>query len=210
MTKRKKRKVQITNEAPIAFDSTLKLAIGRGVRDFRKKTNLTVAELANLASLSIGMVSKIENGLSSPSLGTLKALSDALNIPVTGFFRKYEEERDASYVHAGEGLNIERKGTRAGHQYQLLGYSLSKSVNVEPYLITLTEESDVFPIFQHSGMEFLYMLKGKVSYRHGDRTYRLTPGDSLFFDADVLHGPEELVRVPIQFLSIIVSPRYAE
>ena len=63
---------------------------------------------------------------------------------------------------------------------------------VEPYLITLSKDSDVFPIFQHEGVEFLYMLEGEVGYRHGDKTYLLQPGDSLYFDADVPHGPEEL------------------
>ncbi len=81
-------------------------------------------------------------------------------------------------VKAGEGLAIERRGTRAGHQYQLLGHTTGKRVIVEPYLITLTEKSDVFPIFQHAGLEFIYMLEGRVGYRHGDRTYHLDPGDS--------------------------------
>ena len=78
---------------------------------------------------------------------------------------------------------------------------------MEPYLVTLTEESEVFPLFQHEGVEFIYMLSGEVVYRHGDRTYRLIPGDSLFFDADAPHGPEELVEVPILLLSVIVSSR---
>ena len=83
------------------------------------------------------MLSKIENGMTSPSLDTLKALSHALHVPVTAFFRKYEEERDATFVKAGQGLNIERRGTRAGHQYQLLGHSVRRPLAVEPYMITL-------------------------------------------------------------------------
>ena len=71
-------------------------------------------------------------------------------------------------------------------------------------------QSDVFPIFQHAGLEFIYMLRGKVNYRHGDKTYKLSPGDSLFFDADAPHGPEELVKLPIVFLSVITSPRFSE
>lgn len=54
------------------------------------------------------------------------------------------------------------------------------------------------------------MLEGEVSYRHGDRTYTLLPGNSLFFDADVPHGPDDLRRLPIRFLSIICYPRDAE
>ena len=185
----------------------LEIAIGQQVRAFRKQLNMTVAEVASQADLSPGMLSKIENGLTSPSLATLKSLSSALNVPVTAFFRKYEEERDATFVKAGQGLNIERRGTRAGHQYQLLGHTVGKQVFVEPYLISLTEESDVFPLFQHDGVEFIYMLAGEVIYRHADQTYRLTPGDSLFFDADAPHGPEELVSLPIRFLAVIVEPR---
>ncbi len=186
---------------------SLEAAIGHQVREYRQRLNLTVAELAKGAGLSPGMLSKIENGLTSPSLGTLQALSNALNVPVTALFRRYEEHRDASLVRAGEGITIERRGTRAGHLYQLLGHSLDKRFNVEPYLCTLTEESDVFPLFQHAGVEFIFMLEGEVVYRHADKTYALSPGDSFFFAADALHGPEELVKVPIRFLSVMVSPR---
>ncbi len=198
---------QLMDEAP---ENQLEIAIGLQVRAFRRQLNMTVAELSKQAQLSPGMLSKIENGLTSPSLATLKSLSQALNVPVTSFFRKYEEERDASFVKAGEGLIIERRGSRAGHQYQLLGHTIGKQVFVEPYLITLTEKSDVFPLFQHSGVEFLYMLEGKVVYRHGSRTYALEPGDALFFDSDAPHGPDELITLPIRFLSIIIEPRFGE
>ncbi len=188
----------------------LEIAIGREIKSFRKKMNLTIAELAKLAGLSNGMLSKIENGNASPSLATLQALSRALNIPMTTFFRKYEENRDCSYVRSGEGLIIDRRGTRAGHEYQLLGHSVGKTISVEPYLITLSDQSEVFPLFQHAGMEFIYMLTGKMKYLHGDRSYIMTPGDSLFFDSDANHGPEELIKLPIHFLSVIVSPRFTD
>jgi transcriptional regulator with XRE-family HTH domain len=183
----------------------LEQAIGSQVNRYRKQLGLTVAELADRADLSSGMLSKIENGNTSPSLATLRALSIALNVPVTALFRQFEEQRDATFVRAGQGLPIERRGTRAGHQYQLLGHSVHSDVSVEPYLITLKEDSEVFPIFQHGGVEFIYVLEGVVVYRHADATYRLSPGDSLFFDADAPHGPEELVQVPVRFLSIITN-----
>ncbi len=181
----------------------LEKAIGREVRKCREKLHLTIAELAKAADMSAGMLSKIENGATSPSLGSLQALGRALQVPVTAFFKSYEEIRDATFVKAGQGLTIERRGTRAGHQYQLLGHSPHGPVMVEPYLITLTHQSDVFPTFQHAGLEFLYMLEGNVVYRHGDKTYDMHPGDALFFDADAPHGPEELRQLPIRYLSVI-------
>ena len=190
-------------------ENNLEIAIGHEVRAFRKKLGITVTDLATATGISLGMLSKIENGNISPSLTTLQSLSRALGVPVTAFFRRYEEPRNAVFVKAGEGVELERRGTRAGHQYNLLGHidNNTAGVIVEPYLITLTADSDTFPAFQHEGMEFLYMLEGEVVYRHGDRLFTMQPGDSLFFDADARHGPEELVKLPIRYLSIISYPQ---
>ena len=124
-----------------------------------------------------------------------EALARALNVPLTTFFASYEK-RDCSFVQSTRGVPIDRRGTKAGHQYQLLGHSISGEVVVEPYLITLTEEARPYAMFQHAGVEFIYMLTGKVRYRHADKAYPLSPGDALFFDAAALHGPEELTKLP--------------
>ncbi len=186
-------------------ERNLELAIGREVRAYRQARRITVKQLSDQTGLSIGMLSKIENGVTSPSLTTLQALANALNVPLTAFFRRYEENREVVHTRAGEGVEIVREGTRAGHQYKLLGHLSSRSsdVMVEPYLITLTDQSDRFPTFQHDGVELIYMLEGEVTYRHGDRTFFLSAGDTLFFDADAPHGPEELVSLPVRFLSVI-------
>jgi transcriptional regulator with XRE-family HTH domain len=189
--------------------NNLEMAIGHEVRAYRKKLGITVTDLAAATGISLGMLSKIENGNISPSLTTLQSLSRALGVPLTAFFRRYEEPHDAVFVKAGQGVELERRGTRAGHQYNLLGHidNNSSGVIVEPYLITLTADSDVFPTFQHEGMEFLYMLEGEVVYRHGDQLFPMQPGDSLFFDADAPHGPEVLVKLPSKYLSIISYPQ---
>jgi transcriptional regulator with XRE-family HTH domain len=183
--------------------SMLEEAIGRQLRKLRLDRDLTVVELSKAASVSIAMISKIENGQTSPSLSTLHRLAEGLRIPLTTLFQQYEESRDASYVAAGQGLEIERRGTRAGHQYRLLGHGIRSEVDVEPYLITLNEKSDVFPMFQHRGVEFIYVLEGEMDYRHNDRVYTLRPGDSLLFDPQAAHGPEKLLKFPIQFLAVI-------
>lgn len=186
-------------------ERNLEAAIGRQVRSFRQAQRITVKELSEQTGLSLGMLSKIENGVTSPSLTTLQTLAQALNVPLTALFRQFEERREAVHTKAGQGVEIVREGTRAGHQYNLLGHlgATAHGVTVEPYLITLTSASDVFPTFQHDGIEMIYMLEGVVGYRHGERIYRLEPGDTLFFDADAPHGPEELEVLPIRFLSVI-------
>lgn len=186
-------------------ENILEVAIGREVRAFRHQSGMTIADLSNRTGLSIGMLSKIENGNTSPSLSTLQTLAHAMSVPLTSFFRRFEDVHHAVHTKAGEGVEIERRGTRAGHQYNLLGHlgANTSGVVVEPYLITLTSDSDIFPTFQHEGIEMLYMIEGEVDYRHGNNVYPLKPGDSLFFDADAPHGPEVLVKLPARYLSII-------
>jgi len=174
----------------------------------RRVPGLRREEVAVLAGVSGPYYTRLERGdLSGVSEGVLEALSRALNVPLTTFFASYEEQRDCSYVPRGQGVNIERRGTKAGHQYQLLGHSISGEVVVEPYLITLTEEAKPYTMFQHAGVEFIYMLTGKVVYRHADKAYPLSPGDALFFDSAALHGPEELTKLPMTYLSVIIYPR---
>ncbi len=200
---------QDPHAVPEFRDNNLEMAIGRQVRALRLHQRMTGADLAALADLSVGSLSKIENGHMSASLSTLQALADALRVPFVQLFAGFAEERGAMHVKAGTGAPIDRAGTRAGHQYNLLGHigSNASGVVVEPYLITLTDQTDRFPTFQHAGIEFLYMLDGRIDYRHGSRTYTLEPGDSLIFDSDAPHGPEALVQLPARYLSVITYPQ---
>jgi transcriptional regulator with XRE-family HTH domain len=186
---------------------TVEEGIGAEVRRLRKSLDLTVADLGGAAGITAGMLSKIENAAISPSLATLGALAKALNVSIGSLFVESDERRDCSFVKAGSGVRIERRGTKAGHLYDLLGHSLAGDIGVEPFLITLKRDAQPYTSFRHSGVEFIYMLSGKVRYRHADRSYALEPGDALFFDAGARHGPEELMQAPMQYLSIIIYPR---
>ena len=183
----------------------LEICIGREVKQLRHKHGMTVIELSKMTGLSSGMLSKIENGHTSPSLSTLQSLAGALNVSITALLRRFEERRDATFVSSGGGLKILRRGTRAGHEYRVLGHSLDKEISMEPFVMTLTDRSEVFPDFEHEGTEFIYMLEGRMDYHHGGVTYSMGPGDSLFFDAEAGHGPENLIETPIRFVCVIVN-----
>ena len=186
---------------------TLERALGLQVRTLRRERDLSISDLAGASGLSVGMVSKIENGQISPSLATIQAVAAALNVPFTSLFAAFEEKRDCSYVPAGQGLVIERRGSKVGHIYELLGAVLGGDVVVEPYLITLEEAAEPYTGFRHAGTEFIYMLSGEVVYHHAGAKFTLKPGDSMLFDSAALHGPETLVSIPMSYLSIIIYAR---
>ncbi len=195
--------------APALENRTLERALGVQIRLLRRRLDLSVADLASASGISLGMMSKIENGQISASLKTLQSLAAALSVPISSLFASVEDRQDCSFVPSGQGVNIERRGTKAGHIYQLLGHLLRGDVVIEPYLITLRENAQPHTSFSHEGVELLYMLEGQVDYRHGSEIYALRPGDTMTFDSSAQHGPERLLQHPIRYLSIIIYPRGA-
>lgn len=185
-------------------------SIGAQVRVARSRHGMTVAKVAQLTGLSPGMLSKVENGNAFPSLTTLHALSRVFKVPMTFFFETHQETQGCCYVKKDGGLFIESRGSKVGHQYQLLGHGVGKEQSVSPYMIEFNDTSEVFPLFQHPGVEFIHMLDGEMIYEHGGKPYRLCPGDSLFFEGTTAHGPVELIALPIRFLSIIIEPGASE
>ena len=168
---------------------------------------MKVSDLAAVTNLSVGMLSKIENGDISPSLTTLQAISRGLAVPITWLVSRFESERAAVFVKAGS--DVAPNGSVARQQRKSLGH---KDVNanglvVEPHMISLTCKTDVFPAVSHQGTVFLYLLQGEIAYRHGASVYRMTPGDSLFFDAAIQHGADELAQLPVRCLSIVTRRR---
>jgi transcriptional regulator with XRE-family HTH domain len=185
-----------------ALEEALGAVIAERVREFRLQLGLTVGHLAEVTGLSKGMLSKIENAQASPSLATLARLSEALKVPVTAFFRGLNEEQDVLVVKAGRGLDIEHKNSGPGHRYQLLGSMRAPHNTLETLLVTLTERAETFPLYQHPGTELIYMISGRLEYMCGNSRYVLEPGDAMQFVGEVPHGPNSLIELPIQFLSI--------
>jgi transcriptional regulator with XRE-family HTH domain len=201
------RRIQAAKTPPVTVDRTPSPAIdlGRTARRLRENQSLTLADIARRAKISSAMLSRLETGRVSPSLETIVGLARALGVtPSVLMQRVGAEDGGAQLIRAGEGLETVRSGTRRGHTYQLLAAQRGPRKLFEPFLVTLNDRSELFPGFQHPGIEFIHMLAGILHYRHGRHTYVLKPGDTLTFNGEVAHGPERLERVPIRMLSIII------
>jgi transcriptional regulator with XRE-family HTH domain len=186
--------------------ASLESAIAANARRVRLGLGLSVADMASRIGISKAMLSKIENAQTSCSLPTLQRLADGLDVPVSSLVRDADSEREAVYTAAGAGPRIARNGTKSGHSYELLGALRGRHKRLESLLVTLTADSESYPVFQHPGTEFIHMLEGLMRYAHSGSQYLLHPGDSLQFDGEGLHGPLELTELPIRFLSVIAFP----
>ncbi|WP_235013031.1 helix-turn-helix domain-containing protein [Arthrobacter sp. SLBN-100] len=192
----------MTDHAREEVAGKLEQVIATQLRRYRTSQGLSSAELAARTGLSKAMISKIETASTSCSLTTLQRLADGLEIPVTALFRGADTDRDATFTKNGQGSLTVRSGTQHGHEYRVLGTLKGRTDALEPTLVTLTDASDVFPLFQHPGTEFIYMLAGRMVYGHGQYEYTMEPGDSLLLDGEGPHGPLELQELPIRFLAV--------
>lgn len=191
---------------PTSVDELCRV-VGERVRELRQVRGETMAQFAEASSISIGMLSKIEHGQTSPSLTTLSGLAHAAGVPITAFFRGFDEEHDAVVVRSGEGLNIIHEGSGPGRRYQDLGALRGPTREIEPVLVTLEDPDSVFPLFQHAGVELIHVLSGELEYGYGANTYQLAEGDTMQIHGEIAHGPTRLLAVPVVFLSLKVYPR---
>jgi len=186
-------------------------AVGSAIKELRQRHGLTIAQVSEQTGISRGMLSKIENGQTSAGMDTLGRIARALGVSMSMLFSKYDVSTSAAqHIKRGMGMEVVRRGTKSGHTYHLLAYDQGPVKLFEPFLITMNDDSEQYPTFQHPGTELLYMLEGLIEYRCGASTYRLEPGDALTFQGEIPHGPEKLLQCPIKFLSFIVYPRAAE
>jgi transcriptional regulator with XRE-family HTH domain len=201
--------VAISNTEPQG--KALDRFLGHSIHHLRLQNGLTLAEVSEKAGISKGMLSKIENGLSSTSLETLELLANALGVTIARLFQGYNLPSSAvQFVKKGHGMEVVRRGTRSGHTYHLLAYDQGPQKLFEPFLISLEDPGEEFPSFEHPGTEFIYMLEGIMDYRVGDEVFTLEAGDSLTFRGEIPHKPEKQSQHPIRFLSMIHYDRANE
>ncbi|WP_442967206.1 helix-turn-helix domain-containing protein [Pseudomonas sp. WJP1] len=178
--------------------------LGLQIKRQRLAQDLKLSDVAKIADISQGMLSKIENAQVSTSLDTLSRLCDVLGLPLSKLFSEYDQQDgSALLVKADQGMEVVRRGTEKGHTYHLLNHTRGPKKSFEAYMVSMDDASEEFPTFSHPGTEFLHLLEGELIYRHGNQLYRMEAGDSLTFEGEIPHGPEELVQVPIRLLSIM-------
>src|ERR1700704_4113725 len=161
--------------------ATIECQIGQKIRALRANRNVTLDQLASEVKLTKGQISKIENGKVSSPVSTLTRIAVALAVEPGYFFQNNTASPPrAVRVRKSERKVIVGRGSKIGHSYESLAYGLPFRKDFEPYLMRI-EERNIKPeknVFRHPGHELLFMLKGKMDYRHAGQVYHLEPGDS--------------------------------
>ena len=193
--------VAATTAPPLALEK----CVGSAVRALRLRNALTITQVAELAGISGGMLSKIENGQISAGMDTLSRVARALGSTMAMLFRTYDVPVGGAHlVKHGEGTPFLRQGTRPGHTFQLVSYDQGPTKAFDAFMVTIKEPSGSLPTVEHPGTELIHMLEGVMEYRSGQTLYLLEPGDTLTLRGEVLHGFERLIQLPVRFYCTIV------
>lgn len=177
--------------------------VGQNIRAIRQAAKATLDEIAKRAGLTKSTLSKIETGQISSPISTLLAISSALGVHLSEFFR--EEQKPASHIltRKGKGRHIVRDGTRLGYAYEALAVDFPNKP-MEPFLLTISP-GDKDGVFQHKGHEFIHMLAGKILFTLGEEQFTIAAGDSLYFDSGIPHGLKLVGQTPARFLCCFIE-----
>lgn len=187
------------------IDNEVVSRIAQKIRATRLEKNLTIQQLANRTKVSKGLLSKIENSRTLPSLPVFITLIQSLDISLKEFFSEMVllNGKDYLVVKKDQYKMVEREG-REGFDYQhILSQNIS-TCTMEAVLLTVKPGAKGRPTTS-DGYEFKYLISGRCDYQINNEKITLEEGDSLYFDASVPHLPintsgEKAVMLVVYFL----------
>lgn len=185
------------------MDETLVI---KKIKNFRLAKGLSLQRLAELAGLTKGYLSRIENSEKAPPLSTLSRISMALDVDITRFFKDDPSSSHKEYAvtRSDERTRAGGRGTPYGYEYEAL--ALDKvGKNMEPYVVTVDYASTAE--FQHEGEELIFILDGTIEFSLNGESHLLSKGDSIYFDSGLRHSGRSLGNERAKMLVVTYSYR---
>ncbi|MER5349284.1 XRE family transcriptional regulator [Kitasatospora sp. NPDC002551] len=172
------------------------------VRVLRKQNRLSLEALAAQVGVTKSYLSKVERGLSDPSISTALKLAHALNVDVGRLFSDEVEPELVTVVRAGERTPM-AAGTGPGStRYEGIATGLAGKQMV-PFMMHPPLEPAGAPFKSHAGEEFLFVHEGTAELEFPERTVALAPGDSVYFNAALPHRCRSTGERPAAILVVI-------
>jgi len=180
-------------------ETSIEINVGQRLRQLRAESELSIRALAEKSQLNANTLSLIENGKTSPSVSTLRQIALALDVPIKAFFEVDGPQQQIVFQKAGQRPCADFSyGTMED-----LGAGLARG-GVEPFVVSLKPNSGSGDqLIVHTGLEFVYCIKGQIEYEIEGQIFLLDPGDSLLFEAHLPHRWKNATDRPSNSLLIL-------
>ncbi len=154
-------------------------SLGPRLRSLRRNRKLSLAAVAGEAGISTAFLSAIERSQMSASVGTLRRLARFYGVNILSFFNPTEE--NPHLVRPAE-----RKRLQAGRGVRMELLAWGNTV-MEPHLFRIAPRAGSGEPYSHDGEEFLYIVRGQLEISLEGRAFRLSTGDSFYFESNTPH-----------------------
>jgi transcriptional regulator with XRE-family HTH domain len=164
--------------------------LGEKLRQLRLRRKMGLVELSRHTGLSPALLSKLEHGKLYPTLPTLSRIALVFSVGLEYFFGDEKERHTFALARKKDRLRFPEAPDleQAAFDFESLDY-LANDRKFNAYLADFRSvPSENMRLHQHAGVEFIYVLKGKLALKVGAEQEFLEAGDSLYFDSQLPHG----------------------
>ncbi|MDP8234159.1 MAG: XRE family transcriptional regulator [Candidatus Saelkia tenebricola] len=180
--------------------------VGVNIKRLREDQGLTLRALAKKLGISASFLSQVESGKASPSLATLKSISDALTTTVGSLVGEEQKIDDNPIVRLSERKHVQEAG-KGINMYLLTSRDPNKQM--EPLLFKLKEGAiSGAASYKHFGQEFVMVLRGYIEITLNEIVYTLRKGDSIYFNSSVPHAFKNIGKGESEAIWVITPPTF--
>jgi transcriptional regulator with XRE-family HTH domain len=181
--------------------------IGPKLRALRLKKSMGLVELGKHTGLSPALLSKLERDKLYPTLPTLLRIALVFSVGLDYFFSDERKRHVVSVVRKAERIKLpERPGSNEiAYHFESLDFKRNER-RTNAYLAEFESVAqEKLKSHQHSGSEFLHVMKGKLGLKIGMDDYELDAGDSIYFDPTVPHTYRRIGKQPCQAMIVTAA-----
>src|SRR5271167_1355702 len=179
-----------------------KYHVGDKLRQLRLRRKMGLVELSRHTGLSPALLSKLEHGKLYPTLPTLSRIAMVFSVGLDFFFNDERQKHTFALVRKKDRLRFPEAPelAKASFDFESLDF-LATDRKFSAYLADFRPVPGAeMHVHQHSGVEFIYVLKGKLGLKIGTEQEILDAGDSLYFESQLPHGYSRLSTKPCSAL----------
>lgn len=183
--------------------------LGAKLKRLRMKKKVSLADLSQHTGLSASMISQLENGKMFPTLPTLARIAMVFDVGLGIFFGGEPAEKLFSIVRQKERMRFPERADAAEPAYffECLAYA-AQGKGFQAYLAEFPpSQSPAGSDHFHEGLEFLFILEGRLRLRFNGQDHELDRGDSALMDSSAPHSYRGMGKENTRAVVITVPPR---
>jgi transcriptional regulator with XRE-family HTH domain len=193
-----------TKSDPNRLTAASRTTLASRIAFLRRQRGMTLDQLADAAGLTKSYISKVERGLSVPSISTALKIAGTFDLSVGQLLGETQYDDAISIVRRDERPSFMRGGSASGYDYEMLAPS-KRFKTMEPFIMRPPLKFQDDRRFEHGGQEMIFVLSGAIELSFGGQSYKLNSGDCVYFDSHIPHRSRSLNGKVAQALVVITA-----